>query len=452
MNRRIRKVYVASMTVTVLLALLFIILMSALQISSLSGGLRAVLSAASAWTADSTADLNILARSIARSSPPLRVTFLLPEGIVLADSEESPLEMADFTLGPDSIAAIKNETGERLSFDGGLFYPALDMSGMVAGQLLIRLHYPLSKALGPLLLSLLAIPIVAMALLLWQKRTFMGIQRDLDDQLNRVRELLEGAAGGNSSAPDGFFPEIRPAMDTICRLIQRMQSDLETIRKTRDMRRDFIANASHELKNPLTAILGFAEMLGESAEETPQQRAAYLRAILEEGARMMSVISDILMLEKQEDDPNQDYEETDLAVIAQEVKSSLLPLCRKKGISISVQGDTTIRALAGDMRELLENLMGNAVRYGREGGWVKVLLEPDRIIVQDNGIGISEDKIPLVFEPFYRVDSPDLPKTSGTGLGLPIALRIARKYGGTIHVDSIVGEGSAFTVSFVRNT
>ncbi len=452
MNRRIRKVYMASMTVTVLLALLFIILMSALQISSLSGGLRAVLSAASAWTADSTAYLNILARSIARSSPPLRVTFLLPEGIVLADSEESPLEMANFTLGPDSIAAIKNETGERLSFDGGLFYPALDMSGMVAGQLLIRLHYPLSKALGPLLLSLLAIPIVAMALLLWQKRTFMGIQRDLDDQLNRVRELLEGAAGGDSSAPDGFFPEIRPAMDTICRLIQRMQSDLETIRKTRDMRRDFIANASHELKNPLTAVLGFAEMLSESAEETPQKRAAYLRAILEEGARMMSVISDILMLEKQVDDPNQDYEETDLAVIAQEVKSSLLPLCRKEGISISVQGDTTIRALADDMRELLENLMGNAVRYGREGGWVKVLLEPDRIIVQDNGIGISEDKIPLVFEPFYRVNSPDLPKTSGTGLGLTIALRIARKYGGTIHVDSIVGEGSAFTVSFVRNT
>lgn len=451
MNRRFRKVYMASMTVTLLLVLLFIILMSAVQISSLQGGLRSVLSAASAWTADSTADLNKLARSIARSSPPLRVTFLLPEGIVLADSEDSPLDMADFVLGSDSTAALESGTGERLSFDGGLFSPALDMSGLIAGQLLIRLHYPLSAALGPLLLAFLAIPMVATALLLWQKRTFTGIQRALDDQLNQVRELLETAAGGESPTPDVFFPEIRPAMEAICRLIERMQSDLETIRKTRDMRRDFIANASHELKNPLTAVLGFAEMLSESTEETPEKRAAYLRAILEEGARMMAVISDILMLEKQGDDPNLDYEETALAVIAQEVKSSLLPLCRKKGISISVQGDTTIRALADDMRELLDNLMSNAVRYGSEGGWVKVLLEPDRIIVQDNGIGISKEQIPLVFEPFYRIDSPDHPKISGTGLGLPIALRIARKYKGTIHIDSVVGEGSIFTVSFVRS-
>ncbi len=452
MNRRIRKVLLAGMAVTLLITVAFIILMSALQLYALRGGLRAVLSAASAWTADSTADLSTLARNIARSAPPLRVTFLLPEGIVLADSAKNPLDMADIKLSPDMIDALANGTGERLWFDRGSFSPALDMSALVSGQLLIRLHYPLNQALGPLLLALLAIPPAAFLLLLWQKSSFAGVQRDLDHQLDLVRRLLEESIGSESPQPDAFFPEIRPAMEMICRQIDRMRSDLEAISKTRDMRREFIANASHELKNPLTSILGFTEMLSEGAAESPEKQSAYLHAILEEGTRMMTVISDILMLEKQEDDAHHDYEETALAAIAREIASSLLPLCRKRGISISIQGETIIHALPDDMRRILDNLISNAVRYGRDGGWVRVLLEPDRIIVQDNGIGIDAAQIPLIFEPFYRVNSPDRPQTTGTGLGLSIASRIARKYRGTIRVDSTVDEGSVFTVSFVSNT
>lgn len=450
MNRRVRRIFLTGMLAVLMAALAFTALLSVLQLSALRGGLRAVLSAASAWTADSTGDLNTLAKDIARSAPPLRVTFLLPEGIVLADSEEDPRDMLGFILGPEVERALKEGSGERLSLDGGPFSPVLDMAGLVSGRLVLRLRYPLSGALRPLLFSLLTLPLLILLLMLWQRRSFLKLQRELDSQLCLVRELLEGAGDQDSPAPEAFFPEIRPAIVEILRLIDRMRDDLEQIRKTRDMRREFIANASHGLKNPLTAILGFAEMLQEGAADTPEKQAEYLHAIRQEGQRMMAVIKDILLLEKAEEAPA-DLEEISLAGVAGEVAESLLPQFRKKGVRITIQGETTLPARREDIRALLDSLMGNAVRYNREGGQVEVRLEPGRLTVQDNGIGIAPEHVPLIFEPFYRVESDGQNSAPGTGLGLSIAANIAHKYGGTIHVDSVPGEGSVFTVSFVRS-
>ncbi len=451
MNRRFRKLFLAGVLAVLLTALLFVALLTALQLSALRGGLRAVLSAAAAWTADSTSDLNSLARSIARSAPPLRVTFLLPEGIALADSQEDPLHMAGFRPGPEVAEALKGGSGEHLSLAGGPFSPALDMAGLVSGRLVIRLHYPLSEALRPLLVSLLAVPALLLALLFFQKRSFARIRKELDGQLLLVRELLLGAGEGETPPPEAFFPEIRPAMEAICRQIDRLRRDLLEIRRTRDMRREFVANASHGLKNPLTAILGFAELLSEGAAESPEKQAEYLRAILTEGARMMAVISDVLLLEKQAEDMAPPPEAVSLAAVAQEVAASLLPMCKKAGVTLSIEGEALMRARPEDLRELLDNLMGNAVRYSREGGWVRVLLEPGRIVVQDNGVGIAPEHLPLIFEPFYKVEPRGRKETGGTGLGLAIAARIAARYGGAIHADSVPGEGSVFTVSFVRN-
>lgn len=451
MKRRVRRLFLTSLLAVLLAALLFTLLMTTLQFFSLRNSLRAVLSAASAWTLDSTSDLNTLAEEIARSFPPLRVTFLLPEGIVLADSMENAGDMSGFVPGGEVREAIERGTGERFSLDGGVFSPSLDMAGLVSGRLLIRLHYPLSQSLLPLLLSLLGIPPLV-ALLWWvQMRSFDRIQRELDRQLGQVRDLLEWAGDEESAAPGDFFLEIRPAMETICRLIHRMRRDLGEIRKTREIRREFIANASHGLKNPLTAILGFAEILEEGAAETPEKREKYLHAILEEGKRMMAVISDILLLEKQEDKPPAGLEETDLATIANEVAASLLPLCEKTGVTISVSGRAMMPARREDMRELLDNLMGNAVRYNNPGGWVRVLLQQGTVTVSDNGVGIEGDYLPYIFEPFYRVEQPGSGSPAGSGLGLSIAARIANKYGGIIRVESAPGKGSVFLVDFVRN-
>ncbi len=321
---------------------------------------------------------------------------------------------------------------------------------MISGRLVLRLHYPLSKALQPLLWPLICMPPFIILLLLWQRRSMYGLQRELDGQLGRVRELLEGVGEKAIYSPDVFFPEIRPAMEEIVRLIDRMRGDLEQIRKTRDMRREFVANASHGLKNPLTAILGFAEMLQEGAADTTEKQAKYLKVILQEGQRMMSVIQDILLLEKAEGAPT-DLEEVKLNEIAREVAESLQPQCLKQGVHIRVLGESTMHARREDIRELMDSLMGNAVRYNREGGRVEVRLEPDRITVQDTGIGIAPEHIPLIFEPFYQVEFSGQKSHPGTGLGLSVAVNIARRYGGTVRVDSVPGEGSVFTVSFVRS-
>ena len=450
MNRRIRKIFLTGLLAVLSAALAFTILLSSLHLSALRSGLRAVLSAAAAWTTDSATDLNTLAKDIARSTPPLRVTFLLPGGLVLADSEDDPKSMLGFTPGPEVEQALERGSGERFSISSGLFSPSLEMAGLISGRLVLRLYYPLSKALQPLIWSLVSMPLLIILLLLWQRRSMYRLQRELDSQLGRVRELLEGVGEKTRYSPDVFFPEIRPAMKEIVRLIDRMRDDLEQIRRTRDMRREFVANASHGLKNPLTAILGFAELLQENAPETTEKRSEYLKIILQEGRRMMAVIQDILLLEKNEHVPP-DIEEVSLAEIAKEVSESLHPQCLKRGVHISIQGESKAHARREDIRELLDSLMGNAVRYNREGGHVEVRMEPGRITVQDTGIGIAPEHIPLIFEPFFRVDSTGQESHPGTGLGLSVAVNIARRYGGTIRVDSVLGEGSVFMVSFVRS-
>ncbi len=121
MNRRIRKIFLTGMLAVLFVALAFTILLSVLHLAALRGGLRAVLSAAAAWTADSAADLNTLAKDIARSAPPLRVTFMLPEGLVLADSEEDPKSMLSFVPGPEVEQALERGSGERYSISSGFF-------------------------------------------------------------------------------------------------------------------------------------------------------------------------------------------------------------------------------------------------------------------------------------------------------------------------------------------
>ena len=163
---------------------------------------------------------------------------------------------------------------------------------------------------------------------------------------------------------------------------------------------------------------------------------------------MQDVINDILMLERQEREESQEKDLVNLRQVALQVASTLMPQAARKDIQIQVEGEASVFAQEVDMRELLRNLMSNAVRYGRAGGWVRVELLGRRLTVRDNGMGIAPEHQPRIFEKFYRADAARDRREGGTGLGLAIVAGITNRYGAKIHLDSAPDKGSCFTVDF----
>ena len=226
-------------------------------------------------------------------------------------------------------------------------------------------------------------------------------------------------------------------------------SDITAIKRMERLRSDFFANASHELKTPLTGIKGFAELIQNESETDTIKK--YNSFILKDSERMLTLIEDMLKLSHL--DTRAEWgkkEKIDLAALAREVSGSLSATARSKKVAIELEGGARIYAVREDMHELIENLLSNAVRYNKEGGSVRVTLSEDgetKITVADTGIGIDKEHHERIFERFYRVDKGRSKQSGGTGLGLSIVKHIVSLYGGHIALDSRVGECTTITVT-----
>ena len=244
------------------------------------------------------------------------------------------------------------------------------------------------------------------------------------------------------------YPELEPFMDMIAK-----QHD--EILQVADMRVEFTANVSHELKTPLTSISGYAELI-ESGMATGEQITRFAGEIRQSANRLLTLINDIIRLSQLDGPmPDRTIESVDLAQVAQSTVDQLSLNAHKLNVSLElVARPAVISADKQMMEELLYNLCDNAIRYNVPGGSVRVVIRPLKekvlVCVQDTGIGISEEHQKHVFERFYRVDKSRSKATGGTGLGLAIVKHIAAKHNASITVDSELGRGTAITVSFPR--
>jgi two-component system, OmpR family, phosphate regulon sensor histidine kinase PhoR len=231
--------------------------------------------------------------------------------------------------------------------------------------------------------------------------------------------------------------------------------DITDLRRLERVRRDFIANVSHEFKTPLTAIQGFAETLLAGAVDDPLNRGRFLGIILEHARRLARLTDDLLKLSKMDAD-RLELEIRPLSV-SQLVESCLETSqhrAAEKDIRISVNIAENLPEIAGDRRllaEVLQNLLDNATQYTLPGGQILVSAETDDgeviFTVSDTGIGIPQADQPRIFERFYRVDAARSREVGGTGLGLAIAKHLVEVHGGRIWVESEVGQGSQFHFS-----
>jgi two-component system phosphate regulon sensor histidine kinase PhoR len=231
--------------------------------------------------------------------------------------------------------------------------------------------------------------------------------------------------------------------------------DLTMVKRSEQLRADFIANASHELRTPLAAVSGFIETLRGHAKDDPVAREQFLDIMGVEAARMRRLIDDLLSLSRIEMNEHVKPEgRIGLEGVVRQAAAALKPLAAQDGITITVESEADIPPVIGDQDELaqlFQNLIHNAIKYGREKGRVQISVgqSPDGQIfasVRDDGEGIAPSVIPRLTERFFRVDVKRSREKGGTGLGLAIVKHIISRHQGWLGIESKLGEGSVFTV------
>ncbi|HTX70353.1 MAG TPA: ATP-binding protein [Thermoleophilia bacterium] len=237
-------------------------------------------------------------------------------------------------------------------------------------------------------------------------------------------------------------------------------NDVTRLKRLEAVRRDFVANVSHELKTPVTSIKGFAETLEDGALEDPLAARRFVRIIAGQADRLNSIIEDLLALstlEQSTDSPLLQLEEADLCDVVAVALEVCGPKAEAKHIRLREEctGSLIARVSPPLLEQAVVNLVDNAVKYSAEGSEVVVALEEDAdeivVSVADQGQGVPREHLPRLFERFYRVDKARSRDMGGTGLGLAIVKHIAQIHGGRVSVDSIVGRGSTFRVHVPRS-
>ena len=221
------------------------------------------------------------------------------------------------------------------------------------------------------------------------------------------------------------------------------------------MRSEFFDNASHELKSPLTAITGYAELLAEPSL-SPVKRAKCIEEIRTNAGDMLELINNMLRLSKLDSsDRPRDIRRLKVEEVCGEVVKRLAVQAEEMGVSVTIDGSAECSADENDMFTMLSNVVSNAIKYNKRGGSVKIALTPEgsgaRIEVSDTGIGIAPEHIGRIFERFFKVDTARTrSKALSTGLGLSIVKQLADHYGAKIDVKSEVDKGTCVTLVFGR--
>ena len=245
-----------------------------------------------------------------------------------------------------------------------------------------------------------------------------------------------------------IYPEMVPLLEAI----DRQNKEKEAVA---NMRKEFSANVSHELKTPLTSISGYAEIMMNGlvrAEDIP----GFSKRIYKEARRLITLVEDIIKLSKlDEESVELEKEDVELYELTREIVSRLSPQCSEKKISVALSGEPVFcHGIRQILDEMIYNITENAIKYNRDGGsvsvWVGNTLDGPKISVSDTGIGIPEEHQERIFERFYRVDKSHSKERGGTGLGLSIVKHGAILHGAKVTVSSEPGKGTKIEIRFPK--
>lgn len=275
-----------------------------------------------------------------------------------------------------------------------------------------------------------------------------------------VAASVRAAGGAGTSNHDEFETvlaghEVRVAVSRMGDGVLVTWDDLSERRRIDDLRRDFVVNASHELKTPATSIQALAEALELIVEKDPGRVPELVVRLRVEAERLIAMVHDLLSLRRLEDGASAAPTPVDAAALTRDVVAELLDRAEQRDVEVSLDApdELVLPAFEDELRLVVRNLVANAIQYNRPDGTVEIALDPAsddgsvRLIVTDSGIGIPQHDLERVFERFYRVDAARSRQMGGTGLGLAITRHAVERMGGTITIDSLVGSGTTVTVT-----
>lgn len=392
----------------------------------------------------------------------LRITWIAQDGSVLYDSYRGEAKMEGHAGRPEVVRAKEKGYGASVRKSSTMGRSIFFYAQKAADGSIVRIAKEASgiwSIYRNMLPVTAAVAILSFAISVW-------IARYLTKAL--VRPIAQMADDLDHLEHVSAYKELMP-------FIERIRSQHEEALKNVRLRQEFTANVSHELKTPLTAISGYAELIAHGMASKKQGRH-FAEEIFNNASRLLSLIDDILRLSELDAaetggavDENGMFQLVDICALARQCVKTMKPVAKKNGVSISFQGEPLcIRADSRLLEEMIYNLCDNAIRYNKKGGhvWVSVAGQPavwdsgpmdvvagqnasfGQLVIRDDGIGIADKYQKRVFERFFRVDKSRSKKTGGTGLGLAIVKHIAKVHHAEIILDSQEGAGTTVSVKF----
>jgi len=256
-----------------------------------------------------------------------------------------------------------------------------------------------------------------------------------------------------SASTRSFEVQVAPLAGDPKRGAIAMLYDITGLERLERVRKDFVANVSHELRTPLAAICGYAETLIEGGLEDPANSRSFVAIILAKARQLTNIVQDLLIVSSLESAKPPAAEPISLQQSIQSALRTVEPLAKTRGISLVCDSFQDLEVLGYEIRleQVWVNLLDNAIKFNRPEGEVRVnvVRDPERALVRvcDTGSGIPSRDLPRIFERFYRVDKARSRATGGTGLGLAIVKHAVEQMGGSVSVESHLGQGSVFTVA-----
>jgi two-component system phosphate regulon sensor histidine kinase PhoR len=262
-----------------------------------------------------------------------------------------------------------------------------------------------------------------------------------------------------SKKVDASYPELQSIADVLNKRNEDMTKKLAELSEEKDLaekaqrsKDDFVANITHEMNTPLTAIRGYSELLAAGVLDEEQTKDA-ADVLVKQSDRLSKLIARIINYNELDNDELPSYE-VDVSSLLHDLLEGLAPDITKKNehLILDVEEGVTVKSRQERVNELLGNLLRNAIRYNSEGGELKITLKRTekgaRFTVSDTGIGIAEENLDRIFERFFTVDKSHSGKGGGFGLGLAMVKKICRRAGWIVNVHSVEGRGTTFTVDF----
>ena len=377
-----------------------------------------------------------------------RITWIGRDGTVLYDSQADSAEMENHLEREEVQQALKTGHGESCRYSKTLSEELLYCAELLPDGTVIRLSSVRSTV--PMLLLGFAQPIAIVAVLALALSFWLAARLS--------KKIVEPINALDPDKPSDYigkeaYTEIEPLLLKMRMQQNEIAKNQAELEKTSQIRQEFTANASHELKTPLHAISGYAELLENGMVKQSDIRP-FAGKIRLEAQRMTQLVGDIIDLTQLDGGADgMQWELCDLNSIAENAADSLQSAAAENSVELTVSGESAlVRGIPQVLYSIVYNLCDNAIKYNRPDGKVSVTVakEPSgvRLCVADTGIGISEEHQSRIFERFYRVDKSRSKEVGGTGLGLSIVKHGLMIHRARLELDSVPGKGTTFTIHF----